>query len=105
MASSRRGRTLEFKIENPLFEWRGPAPFYFVRIDEDESALIKSAAKELSYGWGVIPVTATIKKTTWTTSLFPKDGIYLLPVKDAVRQAEQIEEGALVKAKIKLGKS
>jgi len=104
MLSLRRARTLEFKFENPLFEWRGPAPFFFVKIEEDMSADMKIAAKGLSYGWGVIPVTATIGKTTWTTALFPKDGCYLLPVKDAVREAENIEEDQIVKVKMSLGK-
>ena len=45
---------MEFKINNPLFEWRGPAPFYFVAIDEADSKIIKSVAKEYTYGWGVI---------------------------------------------------
>jgi len=42
----------------------------------------------VSYGWGMIPVTATIGSTEWTTSLFPKDGGYVVPVKDATRRAE-----------------
>jgi len=52
----------------------------------------------------VLPATATVGKTTWTTALFPKDGCYLLPVKDAVREAEGIEEDQIVKVKMSLGK-
>ena len=96
---------MEFNFENPLFEWRGPAPFFFVKIHQDVSDLIKISAKGLSYGWGVIPVTATVGKTTWSTSLFPKDGLYLLPVKDAVRAAEAIEEDQLVQVRMLLGKN
>jgi hypothetical protein len=96
---------MEFNFENPLFERRGPAPFFFVKIDQDVSDLIKIAAKGLSYGRGVIPVTATVGKTTWSTSLFPKDGLYLLPVKDAVRAAEAIEEDQLVQVRMLLGKN
>jgi len=32
---------LEFKFENPLFEWRGPAPFFFVKIEEDQIVKVK----------------------------------------------------------------
>ena len=46
-----------------------------------------------TYGWGVIPVTGTISRTTFQTSLFPKDGGYLVLVKDAVRRAERLELG------------
>ena len=41
----------------------------------------------------MIPVTAKIGETEWTTSLFPKDGAYIVPLKDAVRWAEGIDEG------------
>ena len=85
-----------------MIEWRGPAPFYYVVIPIDVCEEIKSAAKQLSYGWGVIPVTATIGKTTYTTSLFPKDGIYLLPLKNAVRLPEKLEIGKEIKAKLVL---
>ena len=38
----------------------------------------------------------TIVKPSITTSLFPKDGGYLVPVKDAVRRAEGLEQGDVV---------
>ena len=69
-----------------LIEWRGPAPFYFVRLPEGVAAEIGDVARMASYGWGCIPVRARINQTEFTTSLFPKDGGYLLPVKAAVRR-------------------
>jgi len=89
-----------FSFQATLIEWLGPAPFYYLPIPDDVCSEIRSAATLLSYGWGVIPVTATIGKTTFTTSLFPKDGGYLLPVKSAVRLPEKLELG--MKAKVKL---
>jgi hypothetical protein len=41
----------------------------------------------------MIPVRARIGDSTWSTSLFPKDGRYVVPVKAAVRRAEKLEEG------------
>ncbi len=73
-----------------VIEWRGPAPFFFVPVLETARKVIADAAYLLTYGWGVIPVVATIGRTTWTTSLFPKDGTYLVPIKAAVRTAEGI---------------
>jgi hypothetical protein len=95
---------MEFQVSNPLIEWRGPAPFYFVAIDEADSKIIKSVAKEYSYGWGVIYVTVTAGKTTWTTAVIPKDGRYLIPMKDAIRSAIKVELGDVAKMKVKLGK-
>ena len=93
---------MEFSFTGTMIEWRGPAPFYYIAIPQELCVEIKAAAKVLSYGWGVIPVTSTIGETTFTTSLFPKDGIYLLPVKNAVRLPEKLELGMQVKVKLSL---
>ena len=72
-------RSMDFGFEGPVVQWRGPAPFYFVAIPEDESADIKFAAKGMEY-WGQVPVMVRIKNDVeFTTALFPKDGRYLLP--------------------------
>ena len=84
---------MEISIRGELIHWRGPAPFHVVPIPAAQSAKIKALAPRLTYGWGVIPVTCTIGNTTFTTSLFPKDGLYLVPVKGAVRGAEGLELG------------
>ena len=87
---------MEWEFEGEIFYWRGPAPFYFIAVADEASEDLQEMSGELSYGWGVIPVRATIAATTWTTSLFPKNGGYLLPVKAMVRRAEDLEEGDLV---------
>jgi len=50
----------------------------------------------VTYGWGVIPATVSIGATTVTTSLFPKDGGYLVPVKNSVRLPEKLSVGDIV---------
>jgi hypothetical protein len=57
----------------------------------------------VTYGWGVIPVTAQIGDTSWQTSLFPKDGRYLVPVKAQVRKAEALELGDVVTVNLIVG--
>jgi hypothetical protein len=105
MSKGLQEEVMEFSVSNPLIEWRGPAPFYFVAIDEADSKIIKSVAMEYSYGWGVIYVTVTVAKTTWTTAVIPKDGRYLIPMKEAMRKAVGVELGDVVKMKVKLGKN
>ena len=85
-----------FEFSGEIIHWRGPAPWYFVPIPQDKSDEIKDISSMATYGWGVIPVTVTIGETTFTTSLFPKDGLYLVPVKAVVRKAEKLEEGDTV---------
>ncbi|MFV8184143.1 DUF1905 domain-containing protein [Streptomyces sp. AF1B] len=43
-----------------------------------------------TYGWGVIPVLSRIGDIDFETSLFPRDGGHLLPLKAAVRTLRQI---------------
>jgi hypothetical protein len=85
---------LEFSGE--VWWWRGPSPYHFVTVPEEESAQLREASDLVSYGWGVIPVGVRVGSTRWTTSLFPKDGGYVVPLKDRVRRAEGIEVGDLV---------
>lgn len=86
--------TIEF--DGDIFTWRGPAPFYYVAVPEAESDDIKAISNEVTYGWGVIPVVARIGSTEWRTSLFPKDGRYLVPLKVSIRNAEALDEGDVV---------
>lgn len=84
---------MELELSGAVWHWRGPSPFHFVTVPEDESAQLAAVARAVTYGWGMIPVSATVGGTTWTTSLFPKDGGYVLPLKDAVRRAEGLDVG------------
>lgn len=80
-------------VTGEVYYWRGPAPFYFVTVPERQSARLRAVSSEVTYGWGMIPVRAEIGGTQWATSLFPKDGLYVVPLKDAVRRTEEIEDG------------
>jgi hypothetical protein len=84
---------MELAFTGRVIEWRGPAPYYFVRVPSQESADIQEVAAMATYGWGVIPVEARIGETVFETSLFPRDGGYLLPLKVAVRRPQGLTEG------------
>jgi len=92
---------VDIRCTGPVIEWRGPAPFWFLAIPLEESQDIKEAARGLEY-WGQVAVEARIGQTDFSTALFPKDGRYLLPLKDAVRRAAQIEPGDVVTAEVTL---
>jgi hypothetical protein len=91
------------KFKGAMIEWRGPSPFYFVPVPEVQSKKIKAMAAQLTYGWGVIPVLGKIGKTDFSTALIPKDGVYYLPIKNAVRFSEKLEVGSEVTVSIRLG--
>jgi hypothetical protein len=94
----------EFEFEGPVIEWRGPAPFYFVRLSEEVSADLKIAAAGVEY-WGQVPVTVDIQRVEFFTALFPKDGVYLLPLKDAVRASAGIRLGDVVAGTLSVGRA
>ena len=91
-----------FEFHGAVVEWRGPAPFYFVAIPEEESADIKELAKGIEY-WGQVPVQARINGVPFSTALFPKDGRYLLPLKVTVRQAASVEIDQIVAVELSVG--
>lgn len=93
---------MEFSVsfKGEIFYWRGPSPFHFVEISSRASAKIREHRKELTYGWGVIPVNVNVESFEWSTALFPKDEIYLLPVKDLVRKSLSLEVGDVLTGKM-----
>ena len=87
---------MDLSFDGEVWFWRGPAPWHFVTVPEPTSEALSASSTRVSYGWGMIPVTARIGRTRWRTSLFPKDGSYVVPVKASVRTAEDIELGETV---------
>jgi len=95
---------MHIEFSGEIFFWRGPAPYFFVDVPDQPSADIKAISRQVTYGWGVIPVRARIGETTWTTSLFPKDGRYLVPIKVMVQRAEHLKEGDRVTIRLEVGR-
>lgn len=94
---------LELQFSGELVEWRGPAPFYFVPLPPDEAELVDEVKAEVAY-WGVVPVRAWIGDTEFTTSMFPREDTWFLPVKDAVRTDEAIGLGDVVVVRLEVGR-
>ncbi len=84
---------MNIEFSGKIWFWKGPAPFFFVTIPEEQSRDIKAISSLVTYGWGVIPVHVQIGKTKFQTSLFPKNDRYIVPIKASVRKAEHLEEG------------
>lgn len=93
---------MHLEFSGQILYWKGPAPWYFVTAPEEECFDLQATSALVSYGWGMIPVTVQIGETEWTTSLFPKDGRYLVPVKARVRKAERLGEGATVAVRLSI---
>jgi hypothetical protein len=91
---------MELEFSGELWFWRGPSPFHFITTPDAQCAELEAVSSMVSYGWGMIPVAAQIGDTEWTTSLFPKNGGYIVPVKDKVRRAEGLDVGDVVTVRL-----
>ena len=93
---------MDIKFSGKIWFWKGPAPWFFVTVPAEQSRDLNAISGLVTYGWGVIPVHARIGKTEWKTSLFPKDGLYLVPIKASVRKRENLEEGHNVTVRLEV---
>lgn len=94
---------MELTFTGTVVEWRGPAPFHFIPLPDDEAELVEEVKAEIAY-WGVVPVRARIGDSSFTTAMFPREGTYFLPVKDAVRRADRVALGDTVAVRLTLGR-
>jgi hypothetical protein len=93
---ARVGGSLDLAFSAELWYWRGPAPFHFVTVPPDAARAIHAIAADVTYGWGMIPVSVRMGASGWETALWPKDGGYVVPIKDQFRKAEAIVLGDTV---------
>ncbi len=87
---------MDVTFSGEIFYWRGPSPFHFVATPDAVTEQIATVAPKVSYGWGMIPGTLRLGDTEWDTALWPKDGRYLVPLRDKVRTAEAVDDGDVV---------
>lgn len=93
---------MEVGVEGEIIFWRGPAPYLFVPLEAPEADAVASIAREVTYGWGAIPAEVRLRGTVWRTSLFPREGTYLVPVKVAVQRAEDVGVGDRVRLRVRI---
>jgi hypothetical protein len=95
---------LEIAFDGEAVDWRGPAPHVFVAIPSEHVEAVRDAAREASYGWGCVPVSASANRVDFTTSLFPKEGGYMLPLKIKVRRAADLSVGDRVSVTMRISR-
>ncbi len=86
---------MQYNIAAEVWLYPGMAGWHFVTIPPNVSAEIKARFGKHRVGWGSVPVTITLGKSTWKTSIFPdKKAVgYLLPLKADIRKKEGITVG------------
>lgn len=89
-------------FSGPVWYWNGPAPHYFVTVPPDQCQDLKATSRFVTYGWGMIPVRVQNGETEWMTSLFPKDGQNIVPLKLSIRKKANIEVGDEVTVQLRI---
>ncbi|TIX49802.1 DUF1905 domain-containing protein [Alteraurantiacibacter aquimixticola] len=97
-------------VTGELLGWRNDAGMLATYLKITGEAAQDISAHELHAritsgkrrGFGSVKVEARIGESSWTTSVFPQDEGWFLPVKAAVRRAEALEEGTTTSAEITL---
>lgn len=95
-------KIMDIEFDGKIWFWQGPAPWYFVTVPSQQASDLKAILGIVTYGWGMIPAKVRIGKTEWETSLFPKEGSYIVPIKASVRKAEKLEEGDTVTVRLEV---
>jgi len=90
-------RPLEFDAE--LWEHEGQGAWCFVTVPEMTSEDIRLSGA-MPAGFGSYRVEVTVGSTVWQTSVFPASECFVLPVKKAVRKAEDIEVGDRISVRL-----
>jgi hypothetical protein len=93
---------MNIEFNGKIWFWKGPAPWYFITVPAKQCRDLKAISGIVTYGWGMIPVIVQIGKTEWETSLFPKDGRYIVPIKASVQKAESLGEGDQVTVRLEV---
>ncbi len=91
---------MELEFSGEIWFWKGPSPWHFITVPDEQCAHLQRTSPAVSYGWGMIPVRAQVGQTSWTTSLFPKDGHYIVPLKTRVRNAESLAVGDTISVRL-----
>lgn len=90
-----------FEAELWLWEGESPGSWTFLALPPDVSDSVDEIAGPRA-GFGSVPVSVELAGSRWRTSIFPSRNGFVLPIKKAVRQAEQVQAGDTVRVTITL---
>ncbi len=94
-----------YKIKNTVWLYPGEtASWHFVNVPKKQSKEIREKYGKSRRGFGSLPVSVTIGKTVFKTSIFPdkRSETYLLPLKAEVRKKEKFGDKDEIRFMIKI---
>lgn len=92
------------EFDGEVFRWdaRPDAAWFFTAVPPELSAEIREIPRP-QRGFGSVRVHARVGGSEWATSIFPgSDGVYVLPLKKKVRDAEGLADGGAVSVRLEV---
>ena len=85
---------LVIQFNEALWEYQGEAPWVFITLPAEDAEELRERVPQRA-GFGSVKVNAVIGESRWQTSVFPDkgSGSFLLPVKRAIREQEDLAPG------------
>lgn len=95
---------MEMTFKAELWEWQGQGAWFFVSLPNEYYSEIKAISSSPKKGFGSVKIEASVGKSEWKTSIFPDttSATYLLPIKKAIRKAENLNIRDMVNIKVRL---
>jgi hypothetical protein len=86
---------MQLRFDAELWVTEGEAGWHFITLPVDLAEEVRDHSEGRTAGFGSVPVKVTIGATSWSTSIFPdkRRNSFVLPVKKAIRKAEQLDVG------------
>ncbi|BAN00960.1 DUF1905 domain-containing protein [Ilumatobacter coccineus] len=91
-----------YSFDSELWEWTSKTSWFFLDVPESDADDIEERFGRSAAGFGSVRVEVTIGSSTWQTSIFPskEKETYVLPVKKAIRTAEQLVAGSVARVEL-----
>jgi hypothetical protein len=92
------------EFDGEIFRWdaREDAAWFFTSVPPELSEEIREIPRPYR-GFGSVRVRARVGGSEWSTSIFPgSDGVYVLPLKKKVRDAESLVDGGPVTVRLEV---
>ena len=94
---------VKFDAELWIWDARRAESWTFVSLPAEASKEIRELADGPRRGFGSVRVRVTVGGSTWKTSIFPDSARgYVLPIKRAVRTAEDLNAGDVATVTVEL---
>lgn len=51
---------MEVEFDGEIWLWKGPSPWYFVTVPEDETEQLQGTSALVTYGWGMVRLSVDL---------------------------------------------